>query len=466
MGIVMEQRRRNAVRFALFIAILAAVSVVGFGSSDDRANAQAEAAKKGSGSRFIGAWGASPQEPPTDTPPPEFVNQTIRNVVNTHVGGTEKVRIRLSNEFGDRPVTFESVFIGRESETSEDSPDDASIDTGTNKQLTFGGEDSVTLEPGEEMYSDTVKLEDKVEPFQDLAISFFLPEATGPATEHFNAQQTNFVATGDLASDETGTGFTPSGTSWFFLTDVDVQVKKKDKKKAGSVIALGDSLTDGFIYTTPDANNRYPDYLAERLQNSKRFKNVTVENQGISGNRVLFDNIGPSILDRLDRDALDQPGVTDVILQAGINDLASASFIANPDGSEDIGAEELIEGLKEVIDRTQARGIKIHCATITPSGYIENLSPATDENEEPSNPAQGMFQEYSTPEVQADKDVVNEFIRESGECDSVIDFDRAIHDPANPDDLRDDLQSPDNLHPNELGYKTMADSIDLSIFGK
>lgn len=195
---------------------------------------------------------------------------------------------------------------------------------------------------------------------------------------------------------------------------------------------------------------------------------MTVENQGISGNRVLFDNVGPSILHRLDRDALNQPGVTDVILAAGINDLASASFIADPDQSEDIEAQDLIEGMKKVIERTQAKGIKIHCATLTPSGYISNnpvTNPSSDENQEPSNPAVGEFTEYSTEEVNRDREIVNEFIRTSGKCDSVVDFDKAVRDPDNPDDLRDDLQSPDNLHPNEAGYKVLAETIDLSKLG-
>lgn len=273
--------------------------------------------------------------------------------------------------------------------------------------------------------------------------------------------QDNFVAPGNQASNETGAGFTPAGESWYFLTDVDV----KKGSNAASVVTLGDSITDGFIYLTPGANDRYPDFLAKRLQKSENHKNLTVENQGISGNRVLFDGIGPSILNRLDRDALNQPGVTDVILAAGINDLASPSFIAKPDGSEDINAEQLIEGMKKVIERTQAKGIKIHCATLTPSGYLENTSESTDENEEPSNPALGIFLEYSTEEVNRDRDKVNEWIRTSGKCDSVFDFDKAIRDPLNPDDVRDDLQSPDNLHPNEKGYKVLAETVELSKLG-
>lgn len=218
--IITGQRRRNATKLALFMAILLATLAVGLGSSDSPANAAPGSP------HFVGAWGASPQEPPTDAnspgspdTSPQFEDQTIRNVVNTHIGG-DKVRIRLSNEFGDRPVTFKSIFIGRESRTSDDAPDDPSINEGTNKRLTFGGKKSVTLKPGEEMYSDPVKL--RVRPFQDLAISFYLPNLTGPATQHTNAVQDNFVATGNQASDETGAGFTPAGESWYFLTDVDV----------------------------------------------------------------------------------------------------------------------------------------------------------------------------------------------------------------------------------------------------
>lgn len=446
MKLVTVQRRPMRV-VALLVATLPASMALGLGPSQDRANAHT------SGSEWVDAWGASPQEPPTDGPfdggqdtSPQFVNQSIRNIVNTHRGG-EVVRVRLSNEFGDRPVTFRNVFIGLEDEPGQpntdaaDQLDDASIVPGSNRRLTFNGNNAVTIEPGRSVNSDSARL--RVESFQDLAISFFLPNLTGPATQHSSAMQTNFVALGNQSSDETGIPYVPSGQSWFFLTDVDVRAGAE----AGTVVAFGDSITDG-LESTPDVNNRYPDFLAQRLQNDYRFDHLSTENQGIAGNRVLRDNIGPSALNRLDSDVLSQPGVTDVILAAGINDLANPPFIGTPDQNAD--AEDVIAGLKEIIRRTHAQGICIYGGTLTPPGNL-------------LDPARPPFTTYSTPEVNAEREKVNRFIRTTALFDGVFDFDRAVRDPANPQALQDRFANVDNFHPNDAGYQRLAQEVDLSL---
>ncbi len=442
--------------FTLLVALLLAALAVGLGSSGNRANAEGSASGDNSGSNWVGTWGASPQEPPTDGPfdagqdtARQFQDQTIRNIVNTHFGGDE-VRVRLSNEFGDRPVTFDSVFIGREDEPGQpntdaaDAADDASLVPGTNRQLTFGGRRSITLQPGQSMDSDPAKL--TIKPFEDLAISIYVPNLTGPATEHSNAMQTNFVAQGDQSRDETGATFTPSGETWYFLTDVDV----KASGSASSVVTLGDSITDG-LESTSNVNNRYPDFLAERLQRSERYNDMTVENQGISGNRVLRDNIGPSALNRLDSDVLSQPGISDLIVAEGINDLANPPFIGTPDQNAD--AADVIAGLTEIARRSHARGICVYAGTLTPPGNLRD-------------PARPPFTTYSTPEVNAEREQVNKFIRTTDVFDGFFDFDKAVRDPLNPQALADQFANVDNFHPNDAGYQRIAQTVDLTVIGE
>jgi len=455
---------------ALLIAISLALSALVIGWSGEWANAQTEdtatentatentatentATETDDGEKWVGTWGASPLSAlgPNNTlgTPARFSDQTIRNIVNTHIGG-DTVRVRLSNEFGDRPVTFRSVFIGLVLEPGQpnvdvvDAADDASIVPGSNKQLTFGGRGSVTLQPGQSRDSDPVAL--RVEAFQDLAISFHVPRPTGPATQHTTAMQVNFVAQGDQSRNISGAGFVPSGATWSFLTDVDVRVGEE----AGSVVTLGDSITDGLLSTT-NVNNRYPDFLAERLQADERYDNLTVENQGISGNRVLRDNIGPSALNRLNSDVLSQPGITDIIVAEGINDLANPPFIGTPDQNAD--ADDVIAGLKEIARRAHEQGVCVYGGTLTPPGNFRD-------------PARPPFTTYSTPEVNAEREEVNEFIRTSDEFDGFFDFDKAVRDPLNPQALADQFANIDNFHPNDAGYKRIADEVDLTVLAE
>lgn len=438
MRIVIEQRRRTVTMLALFIAVLLAALMLGLGSSDDRAIAQTTKGVCKPG--LISSWGASPVATGDTTAPPiTFEDQTIRNIVHTNAGGKE-VRIRLSNEFGDAPITFDSVFIGR------GQPDSAAIKPGTNKRLTFGGKRSVTIQPGKSVNSDLAQFE--VNRLEDLAISFHLPNLTGPeVTQHPNAQQVNYVASGDRSSDTSGTAFTPSGETWYFLTDVDVEVERK----TSNVVALGDSITDG-LQSTPNKNNRYPDYLAERMKAKENTRFLTVENQGIAGNRLLRDNIGPSVLHRLEPDVFSQPGVSDIILLVGINDIANPPFIGRP--GQEADSADIIRGYKEVIRRAHARDLKIFAATILPGGD------ATD-------PAQPPFTTYSTRQVNAERVEVNRFIRTSGAFDGFFDFDKAIRDPNNPEAIKFEFESRiDGFHPNDAGYKRLAQEVDLSVFSK
>lgn len=393
-----------------------------------------------SSSAWVGTWGASPIQPlgPKDTLglPTAFVNQTVRNVVNPHLAGTA-VRIRLSNKFGTRPVIFTSVYIGN-------GAGGAAIVPGTNTQLTFGGSPSVTLQPGQRMYSDSVPL--NVQPFHDLVISFYLPTLTGPATQHTNAQQTNYVAVGNQASNTTGLTFATDGEAWYFLTDVNVNANAN----SASIVEFGDSITDG-LESTIDANHRYPDFLAQRLQASSIYSCLSSINEGIAGNRVLYANIGPSGLNRLNSDVLTQPNVKYMILLNGVNDLADPFFL-DPTMTQQVSAQQLIDGLTKIANEAHAKGIKVFAATILPTG-------------DAASPARPPFTTYSTPQVENKRHIVNHFIRNNGGVfDGVFDFSRAIANPADQDELNPIYANVDNFHPNDAGYQLLAQTVNLADF--
>jgi lysophospholipase L1-like esterase len=203
----------------------------------------------------------------------------------------------------------------------------------------------------------------------------------------------------------------------------------------GVIVTFGDSITDG-TRSTPNTNNRWPDLLAKRIAQASGQK-LAVVNAGIAGNRVLLDGAGPSALARFDRDVITQPGVTHVIVLEGINDIGQGR--SNPLPS----VPDLIAGHRQLIMRAHARGLKIFGATLTP---YEGAA-------------------YATPEGEAKRAALNEWIRTSKEYDGVIDFDAATRDPNQPTRFLAAYNSGDNLHPSDAGYKAMADAIDLSLFG-
>ncbi len=393
-------------------------------------------------SSWVGAWGASPIQPlgPNNTlgTPLQFVNQTIRSIVNPHLAG-QTVRIRISNKFGNQPITFTSVFIGNG--VGGGSP---AIVPGTNTPLTFSGSSSVTIQPGNRVYSDPAPL--RVQPFQDLVISYYTPSLTGPATQHTNAQQLSYVAAGNQASATTG-AYLPDGESWYFLTDVDVTASTN----AGSVVTLGNSITDG-LESTINANHRYPDFLAQRLQASGTQSCLSVVNEGIAGNRVLYPNIGPSTVNRLQSDVLSQPNVRAIILEDGINDLADPPFL-DPTGTQQVTAQQVYNGLVQIANQAHARGIKVFATTLTPSGDL-------------ADPARPPFTTYSTPQVEAKRNALNQLIRNNGGVfDGVFDFELAVANPANHNEFNPIYANVDNFHPNDLGYQQLANTVNLPALG-
>ena len=385
-------------------------------------------AQGGTKTAWVGTWATSPMEANGGYAMKPFALTTLRQIVHISNGG-DQVRIRLTNAYGTDSLAIADVHVAV-------SAGGSSIKEGTDHAVTFGGASSVRLAPGAEIYSDAVPL--AVAPLSDLAISFFLPnQVMRTETYHQLGLQTNYLANGDQAPAATLSDATKL-TSWYFLDGVDVPAIAGSR----AVVTVGDSITDGAL-STPDTNQRWPDLLAARLKQEHGLENVAVLNQGISGNRVLNEGAGPSAVSRLDRDVLAQNGVKYVIVLESINDIGRlASRMLAPE--DEITAENLEYGLRQLADAAHEHGIKIYGATLTPWGGAG----------------------YSSDRGEQIRETVNDWIRLSGVFDGVVDFDKITQDPANPTKFNPAYDSGDHLHPNDAGYKAMADGIDLKLFAK
>lgn len=390
-----------------------------------------------SAAEWVQTWGAAPLPPsPAQGPFPatqSFSNQTIRQTVRVSVGGG-RVRLRLSNEYGTKPLVVGAARIALSDEKGN-------IKAGTDKPVLFDGRPGTTIPAGAPFLSDAVDL--KVDGLTSVSISLYFPEDTGPCTCHATGVQNGFVS---AAGDFTAKAFTPAQTIQFraFLSGVDVE----SATPARSVVVLGDSISDG-VGATVDANHRWPDLLANRL-NAKGAKGWGVVNMGISGNRVLGDGAGQSALARFDRDVLSATGVKAVVIFEGVNDLGIAYGKFEGPMAERFKAlagrkvtqEDMIAGYRQLIARAHARGLKVIAATITPYGGAA----------------------YYSEEGDAVRQAINQWIRTSKELDGVLDFDAVIRDPAKPTQIRDGLHAGDHLHGSDAGYAAMAAAIDLKLF--
>ena len=381
--------------------------------------------------RWLGSWAASPTAPTAAAPgiearrvSPTFSNQTIVHLVRLSAGG-QRLRLRLSNEYGARPLAVGAVRVALVGK-------DGTVLPGSERAVGFSGAKAVAIPAGAPLLSDPVALPTTA--FSRLRISLFLPEDTGACTCHMAGGE--FVQVSP-PGDWTERPLPPAtGPTQFraFLSGIEVETAAP---APAVVVTLGDSITDGAA-STPGANHRWPDRLAERLV--ERFPNrpVAVVNAGIGGNRLLSDGLvgtqGQSALARFDRDVLSVPGATHLIVLEGVNDLGYT-----PDAPP--SAEALIAGYRQMIARGHAHGLKAIGATILPYGGAR----------------------YFGAPGEAVRQQVNGWIRTGREFDGVIDLDAAIRDPARPERMRADLQSGDWLHPNDAGYRVMGEAIDLSL---
>lgn len=382
------------------------------------------------GTHWVATWGASPQAAvPGDRAAAGFRGQTIRNIVITSVGGS-MVRVRFTNAFGVVPLRIGAAAIGVERSG-------AALARGTSFALSFGGRPSVVIAPGLQALSDPVRL--AVLPLQKLAVSVYLPFRTGPATEHAGAHQVNYLATGAHALDAHAAAFGVQTRSWYFVDRVDVL---SPPGVLGTVIALGDSITDG-VHSPANANARWPNDLARRLD-ALRGPTLGVIDEGIGGNRVLSASAccGVAALARFRADVAAQPGAKEVILLEGVNDIGFSQHTgALTAPHTDVSAAQIIAGYQELIAQAHAAGLKIFGATLTPFGGAR----------------------YWTPAGEAKRDAVNAWIRTSGAFDGVIDFAHALADPRFPAILAPAYDSGDHLHPNAAGYRAMSRAIDLGV---
>ncbi|MBV9804863.1 MAG: SGNH/GDSL hydrolase family protein [Solirubrobacterales bacterium] len=378
---------------------------------------------------WVSTWAASPQVAVPGTPAATgFNNQTVRNIVFTSVSG-DLVRVRFTNTFGTTPLQIGSASIAVAGT--------GAATAGPTVPLTFGGQRSIQIPDGSEALSDPVRM--YVPRLQDLDVSVYLPQATGPATQHALGVQTNYVAGGDHTSDSGGSAYTGQTQSWFFIDSVDVSSYDDN---LGTLVAFGDSITDGFN-STVGANARWPNDLARRLDS--RHNTLAVADEGISGDRVLTSDLccGVNALARFDRDVVDRAGAKEVILLMGINDIGFSvtppSPVTNP--LPDVSAAQIIAGYQQIIAQAHAVGLKIFGATLTPfkgAGY------------------------YSTA-GEAKREAVNHWILTSGAFDGVIDFARVVADPSDPTMMAPQYDSGDHLHPNDAGYQAMANAIPLGL---
>ncbi|MDQ3745255.1 MAG: SGNH/GDSL hydrolase family protein [Acidobacteriota bacterium] len=440
---------RGARRSFLCAVLIAALAFLG-ATTPPRASS---AVDKQDAGRWIGTWAAAPQLAVPGRAQ-TFRNQTLRLIVHVSAGG-KRVRVRLSNVFGDQPLVIGGAHVARRASGSD-------IDPASDRALTFGGRASTTIPARSMAVSDPIEMD--VPALSDLAVSLFLPESTQATTSHSLALQTNYVST--ETGDSTAAAKFPVGktiSSWPFLTGVDVAASPR----GAAIVAFGSSTTDG-DGSTKDANRRWPDVLAERLQEEPGGnREIGVLNEGVIGNRLLSDSgsprqlggpfeevfkrlglgLGQAGVARFRRDVLSQAGVRYVVLALGVNDiLFPGSFIPS---SESVSAQALIDGYRQLIARAHKKGIRVIGTTIPPfEGALFRSPPIS----------------FSTPEHERVRQEVNAWIRSGREFDAVVDLDAVVRDPSHPARLLSAYDSGDHLHVNDAGNVAQGNAVPLTLF--
>ena len=361
-------------------------------------------------------------------PAPGLAGQTLRQILQPSLDGS-RLRVTLSNAYGDGDLVVDSVRIAR-------SKGGAAIDAASDRAVMFDGGPSVTVPRGAQMVSDPLAFD--VTAFVNLAVTVHFASLPAALTGHPGSRTTSFIQAGNV----TAAADLPGAVAidhWYVLSGLDVWAEPR----ASAIVVLGDSITDGRGSTT-NKNDRWPNLLAQRLRANPATANIAVLNQGLGGNRLLRDGLGPNALARFDRDVLAVPGVRWVVVLEGVNDIGTA-VAARSKGEPAATARDVIAAYRQIVTRAHSHGLRVYGATILP---FEG------------------FGAYSSAQSEADRQAVNQWIRTGGELDGVIDFDAIARDPAQPARLSAFVDGGDHLHPSAAGYRIMADAIDLSLFAR
>lgn len=379
---------------------------------------------KASTQNWVGTWATAQQlvEPNNMPPPPGLTDNTLRQIIRVSIGG-KRLRLRFSNIFSDQPTVLKSVSIAN----VVDAP---SIDAGTQKRLTFKGNSEITLSLEQEVFSDAFDF--ALQPGQLLAITIHYGTASQKTSGHPGSRTTSYILEGDNLNNATFSGAVKTD-HWYSIMGVDVIAPKK----SASIVCLGNSITDGRSSGT-NKQNRWTDILSARLLANKNTEHIGVLNLGIGGNCVVRGGLGPTALNRFDRDVLSQAGTKWLILLEGVNDIGGIRTAEDAP----VRAKELIDAYKVMIDKAHAKGIKVYGCTILP--FEKSF--------------------YDAPYRQEARDIVNAWIRTNGGFDAVIDFDKAMASEPGSKTILSNMHDGDFLHPNELGYKRMGETIDLGLF--
>jgi lysophospholipase L1-like esterase len=386
-----------------------------------------------SGSVWVGSWAAPQQipEPNNAAPAASLDHATVRQIVHLSRGGG-RIRVRVSNAFGTAPLHLLAVHVARPISTAS-----ARIDPASDRTLKFDERTDVLIPAGAEYTSDAVDY--PVAALSDLAISMQLDSAPQQQTGHPGSHAVSYLAA-DLPAAAPDLPAAQRLEHWYFLSGVDVSASAG----AAAVVAFGDSITDGHGSTT-NGNDRWPDDLAARLQGNAGTRGIAVLNEGIGGNRLLTDGLGPNALSRLDRDVLSQNGVRYLIVLEGINDIGMLTRDATATEAQHAElVRRMIGAYRQIVLRAHAHGIKVIGATVLPFMDSDYYHP-TQANEH-------------------DRQLVNAWIRAPGHFDAVVDFDKLTADPAHRDHMRAAYDSGDHLHPSPAGYRAMADALPLELF--
>lgn len=378
---------------------------------------------------WLATWTTASHPEPADKDAKPLAGATLRQVVRVSLGG-ESFRVRLSNAFGATPLILHGAHVALAAPAG-------AIQPGTDRVLTFSGRTTVVVPAGASLLSDVVEL--PLADQADVALSVHFDRVPATLTIHGGSRAHSYLQAGDALSAPS----LPDATKivrWYFLGGIEIQPRAP---QAAALALLGDSITDGYG-VQPDTNQRWPDELIRRLQKTPGAPPLAVLNLGIGGNRLLRDGLGPNALARLERDIFAQPGVRWLLVFEGINDIGTR-LDARKKGTDYATADDIIAALDQIAARARSHGLRVLGGTITPYRGADF---------------------YWSADGEADRQKINDWIRNSGRFDAVVDFDAALRDPADPQRLSPAFDSGDHLHPSVAGYRRLAESVDLTLFNR